>query len=338
MDKVLVTGATGFIALHCIQQLLDQGYEVRGTVRKENRKNEVMDAMKKHSSNGKNLEIVFTDLLKDEGWDDAVKGCKYVLHVASPFILEVPDHEDELIKPAVEGTLRVLNACQANHVEKVVLTSSFAAIGYGGKGKKIFDEDDWSCTDSPIGAYAKSKTLAERAAWDFVQGLSDEEKFDLTVINPVAVTGPMLTDDIGTSNALLVQLLSGTMPACPRIHMGFVDVRDVAKAHVFSMTSKKTSGERIIVSEKEMFFAEVGKILKNSGFNKSPTKELPDFLVRFMALFIKQLGGLTRSLGREVHSNKNKAGELFDWEYISVEDSVIETAKQLESMELVSNM
>ena len=120
--------------------------------------------------------------------------------------------------------------------------------------------------------------------------------------------------------------------------MGFVDVRDVAKAHVFSMTSKKTSGERIIVSEKEMFFAEVGKILKNSGFNKSPTKELPDFLVRFMALFIKQLGGLTRSLGREVHSNKKKARELFDWEYISVEDSVIETAKQLESMELVSNM
>ncbi len=204
--------------------------------------------------------------------------------------------------------------------------------------EKIFDENDWSCTESPIGAYAKSKTLAERAAWDFVQGLSDEEKFDLTVINPVAVTGPMLTDDIGTSNALLVQLLSGTMPACPRIHMGFVDVRDVAKAHVFSMTSKKTSGERIIVSEKEMFFAEVGKILKNAGFNKSPTKELPDFLVRFMALFIKQLGGLTRSLGREVHSNKNKAGELFDWEYISVEDSVIETAKQLESMELVSNM
>ncbi len=138
----------------------------------------------------------------------------------------VPDHEDELIKPAVEGTLRVLNACQANHVEKVVLTSSFAAIGYGGKGKKIFDEDDWSCTDSPIGAYAKSKTLAERAAWDFMKKLSDEEKFDLTVINPVAVTGPMLTDDIGTSNALLVQLLSGSMPACPRIHLGFVDVFD----------------------------------------------------------------------------------------------------------------
>ncbi len=137
MDKVLVTGATGFIALHCIQQLLDQGYEVRGTVRTENRKNEVMDAMKKHSSNAINLEMVFTDLLKDEGWDDAVKGCKYVLHVASPFVLEVPDHEDELIKPAVEGTLRVLNACQVNQVEKVVLTSSFAAIGYGVKGKNI---------------------------------------------------------------------------------------------------------------------------------------------------------------------------------------------------------
>ena len=335
MDKVLVTGATGFIGLHCIQQLLDQGYEVRGTLRTETRKNEVKEAMKKHSSNPQNLELVFTDLLKDEGWDEAVKGCKYVLHVASPLILETPDHEDDFIKPAVEGTLRVLNASKANQIEKVVLTSSFAAIGYRNP-VKIYDETDWTNTESPIGAYAKSKTLAERAAWDFMKELSDEDKFDLTVINPVAVTGPMLSDDIGTSNTLLVRLLSGSMYACPRIHMGFVDVRDVAKAHIFSMTSEKTNNERIILVHKEMFFAEMGRILKSAGFEKSLTRELPDFLVRlFLPLFTKQLGGITRLLGREVYTNKDKANGLFDWEYVSAEDSAIETAKQLESMGLI---
>ena len=335
MERVLVTGATGFIALHCIQQLLDKGYQVRGTLRSDNRKDEVKDAMQKHSSNPENLELVMTDLLSDDGWEEATKDCQYVLHVASPFILEAPDHEDDLIKPAVEGTLRVLKACTANQVEKVVLTSSFAAIGYGNE-QKIYDETDWSSTESSIGAYAKSKTLAEKTAWNYVEELSGEEKFDLTVINPVAVTGPMLSDDIGTSNTLLVQLLNGSMPACPKIHIGFVDVRDVAKAHIFSMTSEKTNNQRIILSDKELFFAEMGKVLKNAGFEKSPTKELPDFLVKIMALFIKELGGLTRSLGRVVYSNKDKAKGIFDWEYISAEDSAIEASKQLQSMGLIS--
>ena len=163
MDKVLVTGATGFIALHCIKQLSDQGYQVKGTVRSLTKKNEVIDSMKINSLHPENLSIVYADLLKDEGWNEAVEGCRYVLHVASPFVLEEPDHEDVLIKPAVDGTLRVLNACKENRVEKVVLTSSFAAIGYG-NDEKIFDETDWSNTDSTIGAYAKSKTLAEKAA------------------------------------------------------------------------------------------------------------------------------------------------------------------------------
>ena len=164
--------------------------------------------MQKHSSNPENLELVMTDLLNDDGWEEAVKDCKYVLHVASPFILEVPDHEDDLIKPAVEGTLRVLKACKANQVEKVVLTSSFAAIGYGNE-QKIYDETDWSNIESTIGAYAKSKTLAEKTAWNYVEALSDEEKFDLTVINPVAVTGPMLSDDIGTLTHFWFNFLMG---------------------------------------------------------------------------------------------------------------------------------
>ena len=336
MDKVLVTGATGFIGLHCIQQLLDQGYQVTGTVRSLSKKNEVIDSMKENSLHPENLTIVYADLLKDEGWNEAVEGCRYVLHVASPFILEEPEHEDILIRPAVEGTLRVLNACKDNRVEKVVLTSSFAAIGYGNE-EKIFDETDWSNTDSTIGAYAKSKTLAEKAAWSFVNELPDQDKFNLTVLNPVAVTGPMLSNDIGTSNTLFVQLLDGSIPACPRIHIGFVDVRDVAKAHIFSMTAEKTNGERIIVSDKEMFFAEMGRVLKDAGYDKSPTREIPDFMLKFMALFIKKLSGMKRSVGRKVVSDKSKARELFDWEYITAEDSAVESAKQLESMGLISN-
>ncbi|MDG2060601.1 MAG: aldehyde reductase [SAR86 cluster bacterium] len=335
MDKVLVTGGTGFIGLHCIQQLLDQGYFVRTTIRSESRKEEVMKSMKKYSSNSENLEIVIADLLIDQGWDEAVNGCKYVLHVASPFVLEVPEDEGELIKPAVEGTLRVLKACRDNKIDKVVLTSSAAAIGYGHEEKKEFDESDWSKTKGSISAYAKSKTLAEKAAWDFMDNLSSEEKFELSVMNPVAVTGPMLTDDIGTSNSLLLQLVSGTMPACPKIHLGFVDVRDVAKAHIFSMTSDQTNGQRIIICEKEMFFVEVGKVLKEAGFKKSPTKELPNFLVKIMSIFIKQLGGMVPSLGRQIHYNSKKAQDIFNWKYISAEDSAIESAKQLESMGLL---
>ena len=179
MEKVLVTGASGFIALHCIQQLLDQGYSVRGTVRNHKKGQEVIEAMRNYSAQPDNLEIVETDLLKDDGWDEAVQGCDYVLHLASPFILEEPDNEDDLIQPAVQGSLRVLKSCTGKSVKKVIMTSSFAAIGYG-HDKEIYDEADWSITDClNIGAYAKSKTYAEKASWDYVAKLSDEEKAKL---------------------------------------------------------------------------------------------------------------------------------------------------------------
>ena len=335
METVLVTGGTGFIGLHCLQQLLDKGYKVRTTIRSESRKQEVMDAMKKHSSNCENLEFYIADLLKDDGWKEAVEGSKYVLHVASPFFLGEPENEDVFIKPAVEGTLRVLKACADADVQKVVLTSSFAAVGYGHpREKEVYTEEDWSSVDGEISAYAKSKTLAEKAAWEFVENLEESKKFDLTVINPVAVTGPMLTSDIGSSNDFLLKLISGSMPACPKIHMGYIDVRDVAKAHIFSMTEEKTNGERIIVSENEMFFAEVGKTLNEAGFKKSPTKELPNFLVKIMSFFVGELKTLLSALDRKGDIDKTKAERFFDWEYISTEQSVTETAQQLQEMGL----
>ena len=335
METVLVTGGTGFIGLHCLQQLLDKGYKVRTTIRSESRKQEVLEAMKKHSSNCENLEFYIADLLKDDGWKEAVEGSKYVLHVASPFFLGEPESEDVFIKPAVEGTLRVLKACADADAQKVVLTSSFAAVGYGHpREKEVYTEEDWSSVDGEISAYAKSKTLAEKAAWEFVENLEESKKFDLTVINPVAVTGPMLTSDIGSSNDFLLKLISGSMPACPKIHMGYIDVRDVAKAHIFSMTEEKTNGERIIVSENEMFFAEVGKTLNEAGFKKSPTKELPNFLVKIMSFFVGELKTLLSALDRKGDIDKTKAERFFDWEYISTEQSVTETAQQLQEMGL----
>ena len=336
METVLVTGGTGFIGLHCLQQLLDKGYKVRTTLRSESRKQEVMEAMKKHSSNCENLEFFIADLLNDDGWKEAVEGSKYVLHVASPFFLGEPENEDVFIKPAVEGTLRVLKACADSEVQKVVLTSSFAAVGYGHpREKEVYTEEDWSSVDGEISPYAKSKTLAEKAAWDFVENLEESKKFELTVINPVAVTGPMLTSDIGSSNDFLLKLISGSMPACPKIHMGYIDVRDVAKAHIFSMTEEKTNGERIIVSENEMFFAEVGKTLNEAGFKKSPTKEMPNFLVKIMSLFVGELKTLLSALNRKGDIDKTKAKSFFKWDYISTEQSVTETAQQLQDMGLV---
>ena len=335
METVLVTGGTGFIGLHCLQQLLDKGYKVRTTIRSESRKQEVMEAMKKHSSNFENLEFFIADLLSDDGWSEAVNGSKYVLHVASPFFLGEPENEDVFIKPAVDGTLRVLKACADADVKKVVLTSSFAAVGYGHpKEKEVYTEEDWSSVDGEISPYAKSKTLAEKAAWEFVENLEESKKFELTVINPVAVTGPMLTSDIGSSNDFLLKLISGSMPACPKIHMGYIDVRDVAKAHIFSMTEDKTNGERIIVSENEMFFAEVGKTLNEAGFKKSPTKEMPNFLVKIMSLFVGELKTLLSALNRKGDIDKTKAKSFFNWDYISTEQSVTETAQQLQDMGL----
>ena len=331
MEKVLVTGGSGFIALHCIDQLLEKGFMVRTTIRSESRKDEINKAMDKYPNLDQNLEFHICDLLKDEGWEAAVDGCDYVLHVASPFILEVPSDENVLIKPAVDGTLRVLNACSKAHVKKVVLTSSVAAVAYGHGVEKTFDESDWSNTgeDSGITPYAKSKTLAEKAAWNFVEELDTDKKFDFTVINPVGVFGPMLTRDIGTSNSLVSRLINGELPACPATHMGYVDVRDVAKAHVFSMLNSSTNNKRIIVSESEMFFVDVGRILNEAGFKKSPTKQMPNWLVKFLAIFIKELSGVTKSLGRRVDTDKSLAKSLFDWQYITAKDSILDTANQL---------
>ncbi|MEG9862604.1 MAG: aldehyde reductase [Parvularculales bacterium] len=333
MEKVLVTGATGFVALHCVRQLLDKGYEVRGTVRSQKRTAEVVEAMKKAGAPADNLEIVEADLLQDDGWDAAVAGCTYVLHVASPFIVEVPKHEDELIRPAVEGTERVLQAAIRAGVKKTVVTSSCAAINSTHDGKTVRTEKDWTdANHSGTSAYSKSKTLAERRAWEIADAQSGENRMQLAVINPAGIIGPMLSEDIGTSNVFLNQIISGEVPGCPKMHLGFVDVRDVANAHILAMENDAANGHRFIINEREFWFKEVADLMRENGYSKAPSRVLPNFLVRLLGYVKPELKQLAVFIGRENSNPNDKAKEILGWKPRNAGESLLETARQLVEM------
>ena len=261
-ETVLVTGASGFIALHCVVQLLQAGYQVRGTLRSASREAEVRETVARQVDAGERLSFTTADLTDDAGWADAVANCTYVLHVASPFPAAPPKDENELIVPAREGALRVLRAAANAGVKRVVLTSSIAAVAHGndGLGNHTFDEDDWSNVDGTLGAYEKSKTLAERAAWDFIAS-DDAKGMELAVINPGAVLGPVLNENLGTSAELVRRLLLRQLPACPRIGFSMVDVRDVASAHIAAMSVPEAAGKRFCCTESHAWIRDIALIL-----------------------------------------------------------------------------
>ncbi|MGB1897062.1 MAG: SDR family oxidoreductase [Parvibaculales bacterium] len=327
MEKVLVTGATGFIGLHCIAQLLQQGYSVTGTVRSPNRIEEVKQAISEQQLSTENLSFVEADLTKDEGWDEAVAGCDYVLHVASPFIVGVPKHEDELIIPAVEGTRRVIEAAINEGVKKVVQTSSCAAIIETHNGKTHFTEDDWTDASHPkTPAYYKSKTLAEQKAWELI-GTQSTTK--LAVINPAGVFGPTLSDDIGVANAFVLQVIDGKVPGCPKLHLGFVDVRDVAAAHILAMQKPEADGERFIISEREYWFREFSAVLRAAGYEKAPSREMPNWLVKFLGLFDPPTRQMSQMIGKEKITPSDKAKKLLGWKPRPADESLRDTAAQI---------
>jgi dihydroflavonol-4-reductase len=332
MEKVLVTGATGFIGLHCIQQLLEQGYAVNGTLRSMQRESEVRESLEKHNTSTENLSLFPVDLMSDEGWDQAMESCDYLLHVASPFVLS-NETEEFFVKPAVEGALRALKFADKHNIKKVVLTSSFAAVGDTFDGTTSFNETHWSDTSNDkMTFYSKSKTLAEKAAWDYVQ--ENNVSFPLTVINPVGVLGPSLSDDVGISNSMILRMLNGSMPALAKIHIGIVDVRDVAKAHILAMKNDQSNGERFIVSEKEMWMSDIANVLNANGY-KAPEKNMPNFLLKAMAMFKSDLKTISKMAGKQRDCNTTKAIDVLGWKPISAEESILAAAKQITDYDLI---
>ena len=332
MPSVLVTGGSGFIASYCLLQLLEKGHAVRTTVRQSARIEAVRRTIQSAGGNVERLTFAIADLEKDDGWNDAVNGCDYVLHVASPFPAGLVNDENELIRPAVDGTLRVLRAARDAGVKRVVLTSSFAAIGYGHKPQsQPFDETYWTDTTQPISAYVKSKTLAERAAWDFIK--REGGPLELSVINPVGVMGPVLSDDYSASIQLIKQLMEGKLPACPRLYFGAVDVRDVADLHIRAMTSDRASGERFLaVAGNFLSVVEMSRILRRrmgEAAKRAPTRELPDFLIRLIALFNAQARESLPELGKIKNATSEKARRVLGWEPRGNEEAIVASAVSL---------
>jgi len=339
-DLVLVTGGSGFIAMHCIVKLLEQGHRVRATVRSLARETQVRATLKAAGADaGERLTFAAADLTADAGWAGAAAGCAHVLHVASPFPLNVPRHEDELIVPAREGALRVLRAARDAGVRRVVQTSSFAAIGYGHpQMPRPFDERDWSIPDGPgTTAYAKSKTLAERAAWDFMA--REGGGMELSVVNPVGVFGPVMGADFSTSIEIVKRMLDGQLPAVPRLTFGVVDVRDVADLHLLAMTRPEAAGERFLaVAGQFVSLREIGLMLKRrlgQAARRVPTRELPDWLVRVVSLVDKSVGQVVPELGKSKNGVADKARRVLGWTPRSAEEAVAATAESLVRLGLV---
>jgi len=341
MSRVLVTGGSGFIGGHCILQLLAAGHEVRTTVRNLSREPEVR-AMLKYggaADPGKKLTFVAADLEANTGWAEAAQGCDYVLHVASPFPSTLPSHEDELIVPAREGALRVLKAARDAKVKRVVLTSSFAAIGYGHDDRTTpFDETVWSAVKAKgVSAYAKSKTIAERAAWDFVE--REGGGLELAVVNPVGVFGPLLGPDYSTSIILIKRLMDGDVPGCPRIYFGAVDVRDVADLHLRAMTDPAAKGQRFLaVAGPFMSMVEMSETLKarlGDKARRAPTRELPDLLLRIISIWDGEVRQLVPELGKHKDARSEKAERMLGWSPRSAADSIVATAESLMALGLV---
>jgi nucleoside-diphosphate-sugar epimerase len=341
-ETVLVTGGSGFIGSHCILQLLAAGHNVRTTVRSLKRESDVRAMLKEGGAEpGARLSFVAADLERDDGWAQAVAGCDYVHHVASPFPAHWPKHEDELIVPAREGALRVLRAARDAGVKRVVLTSSFAAVGYGrGVQQAPYDETSWTDPNGEgVSPYVKSKTLAERAAWDFIG--KEGGALELSVVNPVGVFGPVLGPDFSTSILLLQRLLDGAMPGCPRLWFGAVDVRDVADLHLRAMTNPAAKGERFLaVAGDFLSILEIAKVLRDRLgplARRVPTRQLPNWLVRLVSLIDPAVKQIVPELGKYKNATNAKARRVLGWAPRSNEDCIVATAESLQRLGLLKD-
>nr|WP_299415417.1 aldehyde reductase [uncultured Emticicia sp.] len=335
MKKVLVTGISGFVGQHCAAELLNNGYAVRGSLRSLSKTDEVKNGIKKEVDPKGNLEFCELDLMKDEGWDRAMEGCDFVLHVASPFIVKAPKDENDLIKPAVEGTLRALKAAKKAGVKRVILTSSTASMQGGQYGVVKLNQDSWTdINEKSVTAYFKSKTLAEKAAWEFIQNQNGDSKLELVVINPGPIYGPTLTGNlVSESMDFFKKLITGKVPMLPKANSVMSDVRDIAYIHVKALENEKANGNRFIVTtEKSHNFQEIAKILKANGYRKISTTLAPTFLLKFMANFDDEAKGMLPFIGNTIEADITLTRSTFNWNPISFEKTVLDTANSVQSV------
>ena len=333
MEKVLVTGASGFIAEHCIIELLKNGYSVKGSLRSMNREQEVRDAVKTETDDTK-LEFCKLDLLEDDGWEDAMWDCDYLMHVASPFVIEDPKDENELIKPAKEGTLRALNAAKKAGIKRVVLTSSVAAVN-SHMMSGTSDHTTWTDINSKyVTPYQKSKTIAEKAAWDFYNNQDNSNKIELAVINPGGVMGPQLGNDLGGASTQIVsQLISGKFPMIPALSFPFIDVRDVAILHLKAMTTPDADGKRFIAAHsKPTWMYQVAEVLSAAGYEKIKLKKAPSFMLKLIGLFDNKTKSLVPMLDKYVPCDNSQTVKVLNWEPMPWEQAFIEHAKSIEAI------
>ncbi len=330
---VLVTGISGWIAQFCALALLKEGYKVRGSLRSMQRKDEVIKALNKEVDINNNLEFCSLDLLKDDGWDSAMQDCEYVLHVASPFSMTNPKDENDMIKPAKEGTLRTLKSAKKAGVKRVVITSSIVAMAAHLK-KGTFNTSSWTDLNATnLTAYEKSKTIAEKSAWDFIKNQDGGDTLELSVVSPGAVMGPTLSEDIeGTSLAICTQILTKQMPALPNIAFPMVDVRDVAKHHIQAMIHPDANGKRFISAEhKPTSMQNMASILKSNGYDV-PTKKMPSLLVKIMGLFNEEAKGMVSYLDRYVTCDNSDTINTFNWTPTPLEKTFLDMAKSVQSI------
>jgi nucleoside-diphosphate-sugar epimerase len=327
-EKVLVTGGAGFVGIQCVLQLLQQGYMVKTTLRSLSKKNEILDMLKNGGVKSfEHLEFAEADLMKDDGWDKAVAGCTYVLQVASPVFFGKPANEDELIRPAVEGIVRVLKAARDGGVKRVVMTSNFGAVGFSRKDNNgETTEADWTNPDEKgLSVYEKSKLLAERAAWNFIK--REGGNLELSVINPVAILGPALSSHVSGSFMLLNNLLDGAMKAVPNLPLNIVDVRDVADLHIRAMTNPGAKGERFIASaDGQISWPGIAALLKSkmpAVSQKVSAKTLPNWVLKVAGLFNHRAkeGAAMLAINRNVSNAKAK--KVLGWKPLSANEQAI---------------
>lgn len=326
---VLVSGGSGYIAGYLIRQLVADGWTVQTTVRKLAREAEVRRVL---AVDNAKLSFFAADLENDAGWAEAMAGCSHVAHVASPFPAAAPKHDDELIVPARDGALRALRAAKAAGVRRFVMTSSTAAIGYGHSDvARPCTEADWTNVDAPnLSAYVKSKTIAERAARDWVA--SEGGGIEFCTVNPSLVLGPVLSADMSTSVEAVRKLLDGSVPGLPNLSFPAVDVRDIADLHIRALNAPDMANERFIGSGPTVTMADMAAILRTRLGNEArrvPTLRLPDFLVRIAALFDPVMRQVTGELSKPKKMDAHHAFDKLGWKTRPIEDSVVDTARSL---------